>query len=309
MLQNMRTHCVGRFLIELPLEFRQRHSAVDSAADATFYFGHDADFKTIDVSVVGEGLDTAAFDSRVKQRAETLSVQTNYEKNASMLVAEQVWAPGQILLRYYATPDIADSFVHELHLLVDGAHVVARTKSFDAPVAPAESRLRALVPHVSRVSDPARANGFCLGPVAVSVDSDYEEADLRFGAGAEGQPLMLAIEFSTFGQANGEPSLIERGEANLAGLGVNPKALKKGALSLAGLPAEQWLGRFDEGGARQHGFYAETTGKSQSKSEPKIHLELFTGGQLADGGYAASPLDDEQAMRLWDGIITTLRRR
>lgn len=307
MIQKMQTHCVGRYLIDLPGDLDQRYPAGSDASDATFYFGHDADFKTVDVSVWAEGLDEKKFAASVTKRAHGIASETNYEKNAPMLMSQETWAPGEVLLRYYASPDIGSAVLHEVHVLVRGVHTVMRTKSFDGSHNSAEDRLRELLPTITPVEDSTRANGFCLGPVAIAVNADYEEATFRFGAGASARPVKLTLDLNTFRQPEDEPSLIDRGEANLAGLGVSPSVLKKGRVQLAGRQAEQWLGSFDVDGARQLGFYAESNGTMASKSEPKIHLELLAGGQAPDGRQVSSPYADADAIRLWDSVISTLR--
>ncbi|QWF19565.1 T6SS immunity protein Tli4 family protein [Lysobacter capsici] len=308
---NVRTHCAGRFLINLPETFKQRHLPVADASDVTFYFGKDENFKTVDVAVISDKASSATFAGMVRQRATALSVKTNYESNSSMLVAEQPWSQGQILLRYYASPDITDSHVHELHVLIGTAHLILRTKSFGDTFEQAEERLKTLVAQVRTVSEPSRAGpGFCLGPVVIAAESDFEESEINFdGSDEGGGPIRFEIATSTFLQPADEPSLIARGEANLKGLGAEPTTLKKGKVQLAGGAGEQWLGRFDEDGSRQHGFYAETDGKAVSKLHPKVSVKLFTGGQSGNAEKLGSKLDDEAAIQLWDSIIVSMKPR
>lgn len=308
---NVRTHCVGRFLVDLPDNFKQRYLPAADANDVTLYFGKDENFKTVDVAVISDKANPATFAAAIKQRAAALSAKTNYESNSSMLVAEEPWSQGQVLLRYYASPDVADSYAHELHALVGTAHVILRTKSFNDMGEQAEDRLKALVAQVRAVPEPSQAGpGFCLGPVVIAAESDFEEAGLRFnGADHDGGPIGFEIATNTFVQPADEPSLIARGEANLRGLGADPTLLKKGKVQLAGAAGEQWLGRFDEDGSRQHGFYAETDAKAVSRQHPKVSLKLFTGQQSGSGQALGSKLDDEAAVQLWDSIVVSMRQR
>lgn len=80
-------------------------------------------------------------------------------------------------------------------------------------------------------------------------------------------------------------------------------------MQLAGMAAEQWLGRFDEKGASQHGFSAETTDTAPTKSRPKLRLELLTGDQSPTGEFIGAGLDDDAAIELWDRLVAALRPR
>lgn len=310
-IEMTRTHCVGRFLMELPGGFRQRYGTAGGAGDVTFYFGRDENFKTVEASVLGEGVGQESFHTAVTSRVHALAEQSNYAVEGSMLVAERKLTHGAVMLRYYASQDVADSYVHELHGLVDDVHVMLKSTSFEGDSTGTEGRLTELLAAVSRVRVPERAgSGFCLGPVVIAAESDYEEASIRFLSAVRGRgPIKFEVGFDTFPQAPDEPSLVERGEANLTGLGVTPKALRKGGVQVAGMAADQWLGRFDEGGERQHGFYAETRGLAPTKTQPKLRLELLTGDQSSSGEYIGAPLDDDEAIRLWDLIVATLRPR
>lgn len=310
--REMKTYCVGRYLIELPASFRRVHLAAGGAGDATFYFGHGADFRTVDVTVLAHPVSPESFKSAVAQRAGELAAGINYETNGTMLLGNQTLEPGQVELIYHASAEIADAQVHELHLLVDDAYVAINTTAFDAAqVQTAQRRLRDMVGRIRGAADPASAGrGVCLGPVSVDAGSDYEEMQLGFRAVDHAYAdIRLQISINTFLQADDEPSLIARGESNLAGLGVSWKTLRKGRRPLAGMDGEQWLGRFEEAGKHQHGFYAETNTRTPSARHPKLMLELLTGGENDYGGPMGSSLDDEQAAALWDLLLDSLRVR
>ncbi|NZA28496.1 hypothetical protein H0E84_19155 [Luteimonas sp. SJ-92] len=310
--QAPRTHCVGRFLVDLPESFRPSHSMGGGAGEAIFYFGRDADFHTMTVTSFAQRVTSVQFDAVVAARSEELARGTNYESNTSMLSSQEAWSPTETLLSHYASVDVADAQVRELHVLVEDAHVAITTTAYDAAqLQDAEARLRDMLERVRRVGDPASAGrGLCLGAVVVDADSDYEELQLGFRAeGRAHSDVRFQISLDTFRPPDDEPTLIARGEANLAGLGVKPKTLKKGECQLAGMEGEQWLGRFEEEGRPQHGFYAETNVRSPSPRQPKLMVEMFTGGEDASGGPAASSLGDEEAIALWETIVASLRER
>lgn len=312
LMRNMKTQCVGRYLLDLPESFKRIYLPAGSTGDATFYFGHGADFRTVNVTVVAHPVTPERFESAIAERAGALAGGVNYETNGSMLLDQEAWSSLQVRLVYHASTEVADAQVHELHMLVKDTHVVIGTTAFEAAqIAAAESRLHTILDKINSVTDPGDAGpGVCLGPVVVDAGSDYEELQLGFRAADRAHSdLLLQVSLNTFLQPDGEPSLIARGESNLAGLGVKRKVLKKGKLQLAGMDGEQWLGRFDDGDSAQHGFYAETDIRRPSSLHPKLMLEMFTGGESDSGEPVASSLSDEQAILLWERIVGSFRVR
>lgn len=307
---NMRTHCVGRYLIDLPENFRQEHQLSDGPGDATLYFGRDKNFKTVDVTVVAQYVSPEQFQRAVDARAALIAQGTNYESKGSMLVEQKQWTPTAVLLRYYSSPDIADSYSHEVHVLVRDVHVALRAESFDGVMEPVESRLRDLLPKVKRIDDPARAgDGVCLGPVAVVSQHDFEETKIRFvQPGGKQGGIRLAVDYTTFKQPENEPSLIARGESNLQGLAVKPDVIRKGPRRLAGMAGQEWLGEFKDGAVRQLSFYAETDSRASGQPQPKVHLEFHAGGQTGDGEQTSASLSAAEAEALWDTALNTLRK-
>lgn len=312
LIESMKTHCAGRFLIDLPASFRLTHSGTVGVGDATFYFGHGTDFSTVDVSVVADRITPGIFEAGVAQRMEELTRATNHATDGPMLVGSETWGDTGIRLLRYASSVISDAKVHELHLLVGEAHVAMSTTAFqESQARDADARLQAMATRVAPVGDPQNAPpGTCLGPVVVDAGSDYEELELAFRAtDAVHADIRFRISLNTLPQADDEPSLIARGESNLTGLGVKWKTLNKGERPLAGMRGEQWLGAFEDRGASQHGFYAETDLRTAAPGQPRLMLEMFTGGERDSGEPVAASLSDGQAVSLWTLILDSLRFR
>lgn len=304
-------HCIGRFVVDLPDSFRPEIALSEGPGDLTLYFGRDEHFRKVEVNAARQAVDPAAFVTAVDSRAAAIAAiaaKTNYVSDRSMLVERRNLAADRVLLRAFANADLDDAYVLELHALVGETHVALRADEEDTST---EARLLETLSRIAprKLSSDA-GRGFCLPGISVETDHDFEEArvvyrDSRLRHG----DVRISFNVNTFEPPADEASLIQRGEQNLVGLGARPVTLKKGSVTLAGEPGEEWLGRFDEEGVRQHGFFAETQGRSPTRERPRLHVEMTTGGQKLDGDYIKSSLDDTQAIVLWDDTLGSLRSR
>src|SRR5690554_6444470 len=105
----LRAQCVGRHQISLPERFELEYAA----SSATFYFGHGAEFETVEFQVAAEGMEADEFIGVVGTRAAEISAETNEKTGGPMLVAHEELEGDAFLLRYHRS-DISDrSHVHE----------------------------------------------------------------------------------------------------------------------------------------------------------------------------------------------------
>ena len=115
----------------------------------------------------------------------------------------------------------------------------------------------------------ANGPGFCVGNAVFALGNDYEEAEITYAGSLEGVPVKLQVDINTFEQAPDQPALVERGEANLEGLGIRPEKLRTGSRTLAGDAGDEWLGAFTPNDKRLHAFYAETRTRSPNRNSPR----------------------------------------
>ena len=302
----MRTECVGRYEIDLPVRLERQQKSVDSGGDATFYFGHDADFTKTDATVMEVGGD-GVFESALLARELELKQKQNFSTDGSMFVSRQDLAPGVELISSYASPDSTGAFRLELHALVERSHVVlAETAYSTAARAAVQDRLVAMLP-LLRGNSGGAAPGFCVGGVVFDLPADYLEADFAYAGVIDRVPVKLNVDMDNFALPDDAPGLRERGEANLAGLGVSAEKLRTGSRALAGEAGDEWMGVFPDNGRRLHGFYAETRTAEPTQETPKVLVSFFTGDDESPPGAAA--MDDRQAVALWDRILASMRKR
>lgn len=323
-MQPMRQHCAGRHQISLPESFRIEHAG----SSATFYFGHDADFETVEFQVVDEGVEAEEFAHLVGARSAEIAAETNEKTAGPMLLAHEELGDDTILLRYHRNEISDRSHVHEVHRLVDGAHVFLRADSYKGLMAPVEARLKALASRVGAVPQSGDIAGFCIGPVAIEAGNDYEVATIRYrDARLRHRDVVVEVELGTFSRDDAEPRLVRRAEGNFMGLGFRPKALRKGAARLAGMPAEEWLGRERIEERSEHVFAIESYPDAPGLASPTIQVTLGTGGVLPPPVSALPPyrrpaatavwggepvtasLTDDEAVALWDAVTRSLQPR
>ncbi len=298
----MRSVCVGPYAMDLPSGWTRQPKEIDSGGDATFYFGRDENFVKIE-AVVLDMKHPDDFDAAVLRREAQLRDREHFATGGSMLVSREKVGDGIELLQSYASVDIDDAIRMEVHGAMRTSHVVLAQTSFDAQTRDVvRARLLSALAEVRETETaPAPDAGFCVGNVAFGFASDYEEAGIAYSGRTHGASAGLMLDINTFAEAAEEPSLIARGEANLAGLGVSPQKLRAGARRLAGDDGEEWLGAFVEDGTRIQAFYAETTTKTPTSVHPKLLVSLSVGESGA--------MDDGTAVALWDQILPTLRKR
>lgn len=325
----LRTRCFGRYLVDLPESFQPGYRGTS----VTLYFGRDENFKTVDARVVDEDVTPERFAGAVKQRSAEISAVINYKTNGSMLLLDEQLDKNKILLRYFESSELDNYHSHEIHLLVSGVHVQLKADSHKGVMEPVETRLKALASRVHNVTDPIQAGpGFCLGPVVIDADNDYEMAEAFFrDRTPKHRDVALEIHVNTFKQPEDEPPLIARVERNAAELGYKPQVLRQGKLQLGGMPAEEWLSRREgkDQGKEQfgHGLTAESQPPTPSLAQPTLQVSLTLGGfipmQPSAGliSYVArtpapakpvvvnSSLTDDEAVGLWDAIVRSIRPR
>lgn len=300
----MQSICVGRYTIDIPAQLRRQKRSVDGGGDATFYFGHDENFTKVDATIVGTG-GKELFESALLEREAQLREKENFSTSGPMFVAREQVSSGAELISSYASVDLTDALRLEVHTLVQDDHVVLAQTAYAADKAPAiQSGLLAMLPSVRALA--TEAPGFCVGGAVFDLGQDYEEAEISYAGSLDGVPVRLQFDLNTFQRAADEPSLVERGEANLAGLGIRPSKLRAGSRTLAGDAAEEWLGAFSTDGRRLHGFYAETSTRTPSRATPNLLVSFYTGDEEAT---APAEMNDEVAVALWERMLASLRKR
>jgi hypothetical protein len=153
--------------------------------------------------------------------------------------------------------------------------------------------------------------GFCMenGIIHDPISPGMNETVTMF-ASLKGHPD-IAIRLDTSVLNKPQESLLTRDAKNDINtrFAANIKNLGKGPRELNGIPGEELLDRFKErNGTTGHMFMWESFGKPSDVLVPSITLEIQTG-KGRPGSPVNSSLSDEAVLQLWQAISSSLRIR
>ncbi|MCX7079634.1 MAG: T6SS immunity protein Tli4 family protein [Pseudomonas sp.] len=283
----MRTWALGRGLIDLPSTWD------NNTGDVILYYGLGADHATVEVQVLGEGVTPQRFEAALDERAARIAAVKNYEKsNIPMLVSAQALGQRNKLLQYYKSMLRPQTFVHELHLLVDDVYVLLKADSYNGVIAPVESRLKKLATQIFKVTPQNAGPGFALGPIVIRSDHDQEIATFYFGPPAS--DLRMEIYVNALSPGETQRLLARTKEDTEIFLANDYDKLRAGSTTLAGMQAEEFLIGFSDETHRQLLFLAENYRDNPSFSSPSLNIRMAAGGMT---GEAFDPDEPEDLVR------------
>lgn len=331
---NMRTWALGRGLIDLPANWT-------GGGDVKLYYGLGADHSSVEVRVLGEGVTHERFVAALRERISRISAVKNTEMNdIPMLVSAREQTLQSAILQYYMRKTQRQTFVHELHLLVDDVYVMLRADSFKGKTGPVEDRLLKLSKEIFKVSPENAGAGFALGPVVIRSHHDQEIATFRFRPPAS--DISLNVYINALSPDDEERLHIRTPKDAQIFLAGDYENLRAGKITLAGMQAEESLIGFSDDTHRQILFVSENYRGKPSLSRPAMSVRLSAGGkkrtaidpdkpkdlvrwtlpEFARKGYdlplwqrparkePVNPsLTDFEAMAVWDAILKSVRMR
>ncbi|WP_116387887.1 T6SS immunity protein Tli4 family protein [Cupriavidus taiwanensis] len=321
--QPSKTHCIGRFLIDLPEEFNSVPDSMDSPGDAELLYGKDKDFKRIYVKVPKQRPVEAEpvilredFERAVSKRMQELRDARNEVTHAPMLVSSTPLGEGEggYLIRRYDNAQQGKYFRSEIHLLAgDLRYVIFEEKSYpdSEPAEAVEARLRNLAVHTRAYTDPEAAGpGFCVKGVVLNDIHDEETAMFSFQSELHKD---LLFDIHSRALVTQDEGMIARLEKRLEGAPLAYRlafhTLRKGKRTVAGMEADELVETFKEEGYRRQGLKAETKRDTPQYMQPQMYLTLMTGGQIPGGAYVDSSMDDDEVLKIWDKVVSSIRPR
>lgn len=330
------THCVGRYLIDVPVEFGPAN--VDFPM---FYYGLDRDFKIVEVKMATGDYTQARFMQESGARLDELKTVRNTKLNIPLLLhSEVIEGPAfgrALLLRYLKNKNTVFSSVKsEIHLRINNRYVVLIHASYDErgnmdtdrvaykfiDPAPAEARLKRIAMNLRGYTDPLRAGeGFCMNGVVFdprTMGYDEERGSLSFVEDTMG----LALSISMLGKTGqSEETLLQRAATNYPVLekvaaqeNAHLRQLRFDLRKLNGMPAQEVVTElYTQPGNVEYGLNAENRMPSNSWQRPHINVEMNLGRttySLEDPKQTintTSPLDAQQTLHMWDALLNSLR--
>ncbi len=312
-LPKMQTHCIGRYLIDLPEEFN-----MTTGSYLTLYFGLDKNFDAVEIQnhrQRGESPSLAHLVAAEKAELENSEHFKSPSKN--MLAAVKEVDRDSILVEAYDGMRSVDSL--KLHLFAQRGEAVARLqnekysdKIDSRPLSFFESQLTRIAGNTRYIASPEQAGrGGCLGTLAVDDKQDGEIYSVYFYS--EKHPdVGIDIDMNSLTE-KGDGGLLKRvsGKAGLLrALDFSSTTLRKGKRQMAGRPGEELLDAGKQEGKVQRHFVAETLiTEPSSLSRPVIAISMSMGGQDKKGNYIDPSLSEKESLAWWDAIVGSIRLR
>ena len=305
----MRTHCVGRYLIDLPADFEQM-----LASDVELTYGLDKNFRTVNVKVLRAAGPQPSFDSIVTKRASQLAAEYHFEApSKSMLAFQQRLSDHIALVRSYESPRMLDSYRSEYFVQHGAAVAVFTDRVFtDEPTEPIEAKILKVVERTSFVPSPDKVGrGACLGPLLIDAGQDGERFMLAFRSKSVPDVLIEVDMNSMLAKSDG--GLLKRWDSKagmLNKLDFHSTTLRRGKVAVGGMPGEELLNKGKEQGHVVRSFTAEALQtKPATFATPSLAISMNMGGQLESSDYVDASWSDDGAMAIWDAIIKSIRLR
>jgi len=340
------THCIGRFLIDLPSNFELR---TGGWGDIELYYGLDKNFKQVYATVKPGRYTNEEFWKEVNKKRFELQGMTNIATKGSMLLLGEQIDTSSALLRRLPDEDSASSIKTEVHVLVRDRYVTLEQESYDYTAepmrrrmdyknvdpAPAETRLKMIASKLLPYENAARAKpGFCMQGVLFDVGQDDETANFNFYA-KDLPDVRIKVDYHA---VTGQPSQgvherVAQGFSEMPQLMQFSAQLRKGDRTLGAGPAQEYLSKTLRP-VTQHLFMIERRDdEPRTLERPYFGIKLSTGNEYRipdhDGqrapetansfylredkatGYRAdnASLSDAQALKLWDDMVASVRKR
>jgi Tle cognate immunity protein 4 C-terminal domain/Tle cognate immunity protein 4 N-terminal domain len=154
--------------------------------------------------------------------------------------------------------------------------------------------------------------GYCFGGGFIA-NAEWENEEALTEIGIAGHPdAYVTIWLYPLASRKRDKPLLDRmgsAAAQLGSLVSGIRLLRKGDREIASFKGQEYLvAGPNSGGQRGHLFLWETQGEG-TLQEPFVKIELQTGHQDPKGNPQQTKLTDEQALALWDRIVTSFRLR
>ncbi|WP_266171352.1 T6SS immunity protein Tli4 family protein [Dyella subtropica] len=298
--------CFGRFVIDLPEGSQIRELGQQSE----FMFGPIESERT--------EIDAKGFSERMSQRES--EIKTKKLKHIYQLT--KTISPSSDTQIFLASRDAFGSLgygfdAHRLdkNVLFSMTQTGFDPENIDSVVS---SLQHDLLPHLrARQQDEIPSDpGFCIKDGFVAndgKDSPFEEARVQINL-KEWPDLWVSVYSQTVSKA-GDKTLIQRVDNNplpaeLASIAGKMRTLRKGKHSVGSLAGEEVLDVLPtEEGFKIHDFTWEALGAVHDSFKPTLHLEFSSGNGQGGGSHVQPTLTDDQAIKLFDSIVNSIRLR
>lgn len=294
-----RTHCLGRYLIDL-------HS--DVKVDASFVFVKGI-VRTLN------NISQSSFEQIVSTREAKLKT-SQHGNGDSMLVARSDLGAGKVVIQSLKSSTSKAFHLNETFVyLADKKILFTQADESNASAQAQSLNISTLMANSFRhreTNEIPSGIGFCVnfGLLAANkLNNEEVKASFKF------KPYpTVSVYFTSYVTGNPDAELLNRLggiPASLAAAAAGMTTLRKGNRDLGPVKGQELLVRAREEGKRSYEFLWESQGRANSIEFPFLSLKLTTSAETNEKGQVVdAPFKtDEEALQFWDGILHTLRLR
>ncbi|MGZ5200549.1 MAG: T6SS immunity protein Tli4 family protein [Telluria sp.] len=300
-LTNVESYCVARSFISVPAEFSA--SPIVTAQIKTAAMDEQQPF--VDVMVRADHLlDSSLTVEVAKRRAELMDRSGD---GVDVIRLEKAIDKRTTMFRVQR---INEAYISEILAIRGGNLIRASLKSYHNTFPMAEARLIEFISSIDVTTNQLSThagNYFCLGPVVVTADLRSEAGNFAF---TDGRGSTLELDIDTYARDSRSPLLgrLAGPDSLMAKFNVGPTVLRSAERTVAGMKAQEWLGRVKTGDDLEaYVFAMETMRTNPGKTAPKIHLSLETGERLPNGKVPGKVMSDDEAVKFWDVVVNSIR--
>ncbi|MGY0652785.1 T6SS immunity protein Tli4 family protein [Luteimonas sp. A537] len=299
-MNGTRTHCLGRYLIDLP---------ADAIVSGRFEFASDS----METKV---GVSADQFEQLLAARESAL--RSIKHKNGGDIFSDRIdFRSDRILLQSWSDPFTSRTqYQNEYFGYFPAQAFVAIFKGRTS--ATAKSRT---VDYYRSFSDAFRYRaatevpsgvGFCFDHGFIT-DSELNNEEFTASIRLNAYPS-VTVTLMSYVTGKPDEELLKRVGRIPPGYeeaATRMKSLRRGDRNIGPVKGQELLVRGDAEGKRSYQFLWEAQGRANSLEFPFMSLELSTTDQTdEDGEIIVAPFKtDEEALRVWDAILDTLRLR
>jgi Tle cognate immunity protein 4 C-terminal domain len=303
--QNMRTMCVGRFLIDMP----------GGVQDASGSYG----IRIASVEVLKRPQASAselarALDRDLAQGVADLRKQAPTPEGISRFIDLRQVGPFARALHYFDNDAFSPRGKADGYVARDNALFLFKTSAYEeAHVKELTDFLQQVEPTLSARADhevPTSA-GFCIDGGLVGLNPKQGENVNNWGWKLPGHPDVKFSFQSRTNNAKVGPGIVDRQSditKHLAGMANQIKDLRIRRLDVNGMKAQEWLSAIKDD-QPEYQFDLEIPGKPNDNADPFIILSMQVGGRVGGRDPVPPSLTEGEALALWDAVVRSLRLR
>jgi hypothetical protein len=310
LLSDLRPWCIGRFVFDRPAAseiFSQRHEFRGGKLETQF---------DVLLAAYQARVDARELELRTKKRIDPgnknkqmghswLQKALSPVKNSRVLIYVDAETEGVSL------PFDSDSYIYDKGTLF---HMVGRigSKAIDR----AEAIYNDTIPRIKardNWSIPTES-GFCFDGGIVTGSSTYTEDVSQSFALMPGRPAVLVIQMRDSVDEDQKETLTQTLpglRAQLSRLPGRYRILREGKRTIAGMSAEEVVFELKEGDTTSYQFYLIAPGDPSTLAKSHTAIQLLLGASRPDltPDQATSPVDEGEALQVWESILNSLRLR